>query len=296
MIYLNKQGEQKMNAKKFDNITIKPFEEKMRATLAEFQLSERQQIYSSLPLEVLDEAINDSNRRPSVVINDQEEIVGFFVLHKYYQHEGYDTPENVVYIRSLSINERYQGNGYGTTIMMNLPDYVQFVFPDFDHLFLVVDAENEAAWNLYERAGFMHTATKEEGPLGKERLYYLDLDSKYVSSLKLVLHEDDINNEYVNIHLLKDNQKVGILVLEDKGQVFDIRSIEVNENERKEGIAESALRQLSTFVRRNFENKNEITITLFGSNNKLKSLCEKANFVEIQKADDYIKLMKYIKY
>ena len=28
-----------------------------------------------------------------------------FVLHRYYQHEGYDTPENVVYIRSLSINE-----------------------------------------------------------------------------------------------------------------------------------------------------------------------------------------------
>ena len=32
----------------------------------------------------------------------------------------------------------------------------------------------------------MHTATKEEGPIGKERLYYLDLDSKHVSSLKLV--------------------------------------------------------------------------------------------------------------
>ena len=31
----------------------------------------------------------------------------------------------------------------------------------------------------------MHTATKEEGPIGKERLYYLDLDSKHVSSLRL---------------------------------------------------------------------------------------------------------------
>jgi RimJ/RimL family protein N-acetyltransferase len=37
--------------------------------------------------------------------------------------------------------------------------------------------ENEGAWNVYERAGFMHTATKEEGPIGKERLYYLDLDN-----------------------------------------------------------------------------------------------------------------------
>ncbi|WP_239740682.1 GNAT family N-acetyltransferase [Mammaliicoccus sp. P-M59] len=285
-----------MKAKSFGEIVIKPFEEHMRTALYDFELNERQQIYSSLPKEVLDGAIEDPDRRPNVVVNDQDDIVGFFVLHKYYQHEGYDTPHNVVYIRSLSINEKYQGNGYGTTIMMNLPEYVQHVFPDFDHLYLVVDAENEAAWNLYERAGFMHTATKEEGPLGKERLYYLDLDSKYVSSLKLVLNEDDLDNEFVDIHLMKDNQKVGIIVLEDKEHYFDIRSIEVEEDERKEGIAESALRQLSTFVRRRFEDKKEIHITLFGSNNKLKPLCEKARFVEIQKSEDYIKLMKYIKY
>lgn len=60
---------------------------------------------------------------------------------------------------------------------------------------------------MYERAGFMHTATKEEGPIGKERLYYLDLDSKHVSSLKLVENE---SSEEANIHLinlLKDGEK-----------------------------------------------------------------------------------------
>lgn len=53
----------------------------------------------------------------------------------------------------------------------------------------------------------MHTATKEEGPIGKERLYYLDLDSKHVSSLKLVENE---SSEEANIHLinlLKDGEK-----------------------------------------------------------------------------------------
>ena len=120
----------------------------------------------------------------------------------------------------------------------------------------------------------MHTATKEEGPLGKERLYYLDLDSKYVSSLKLELHDDDYDNEFINIHLMKDNKKVGIIVLEHKSDNFDIRSIEVEESERKEGIAESALRQLSTFVRRKFPDKKELHISLFGSNNKLKIMLQ----------------------
>ena len=53
-----------------------------------------------------------------------------------------------------------------------------YYFQIFNHLYLVVDTENQSAWNVYERAGFIHTATKEEGPIGKERLYYLDLDTK----------------------------------------------------------------------------------------------------------------------
>ena len=147
--------------KEFEGITVQVFEEKYREAVNEFKLSERQQIYSSLPKTVLDDALNDENRVANIAMNQEGQVVGFFVLHQYYQHEGYDTPENVVYVRSLSVNEKYQGHGYGTKMMMFLPQYVQELFPDFNHLYLVVDAENKGAWNVYERAGFMHTATKE---------------------------------------------------------------------------------------------------------------------------------------
>ena len=85
-----------------------------------------------------------------------------------------------------------------------------------NHLYLVVDAENKGAWNVYERAGFMHTATKEEGPIGKERLYYLDLDSKHVSSLRLTENEASSISSYSVVDLLKDNQKVGFIALEKR--------------------------------------------------------------------------------
>ncbi|MCG0211334.1 hypothetical protein, partial [Pseudomonas aeruginosa] len=91
-------------------------------------------------------------------------------------------------------------------------------------------------WNVYERAGFMHTATKEEGPIGKERLYYLDLDSKHVSSLRLV--ESETSNE-ANIHvinLLKDNDKVGFIAIEQIEERMRISAIEVNKAHRNEGI------------------------------------------------------------
>ena len=52
-----------MNIKKqFEDITIQVFEEKYRTDILNFELSERQQIYSSLPKTVLEEALNDDNR------------------------------------------------------------------------------------------------------------------------------------------------------------------------------------------------------------------------------------------
>lgn len=285
-----------IKSKRFDDITIHLFEEQYRDALYQFKLSERQRIYSSLPKEVLDDALEDPNRVANVVFNEKEEIIGFFVLHQHYQHEGYDTPEEVVYIRSLSINEAYQGHGYGTKIMMNLPEYVQTVFPDFSHLYLVVDAENEAAWNVYERAGFMHTATKEEGPIGKERLYYLDLSSKYVSSLKLKRSDQSDLGPVDIINLKLNQEKVGFLAIEQFQTRLIIRVVLVEDEYRELGIAQNALRQLSTYVRQNYEKIEVLEVMLFGSRNELKPLFQKSNFVETIMTEDYTMFEKYINY
>ncbi|MEB7825396.1 GNAT family N-acetyltransferase [Staphylococcus chromogenes] len=285
-----------IKSKRFDDITIYLFEEQYRDALYQFKLSERQRIYSSLPKEVLDDALEDPNRVANVVFNEKEEIIGFFVLHQHYQHEGYDTPEEVVYIRSLSINEAYQGHGYGTKIMMNLPEYVQTVFPDFSHLYLVVDAENEAAWNVYERAGFMHTATKEEGPIGKERLYYLDLSSKYVSSLKLKRSDQSDLGPVDIINLKLNQEKVGFLAIEQFQTRLIIRAVLVEDEYRELGIAQNALRQLSTYVRQNYEKIEVLEVMLFGSRNELKPLFQKSNFVETIMTEDYTMFEKYINY
>lgn len=282
--------------KQFKNIKVQEFEETYRQALYDFKLSDRQQIYSSLPKDVLDDALTDKDRIANIVLNEKDQVVGFFVLHQFYQHEGYDTPEQVVYVRSLSINEAFQGNGYGTQIMMFIPQYVQTVFPDFNHLYLVVDAENKGAWNLYERAGFMHTATKEEGPIGKERLYYLDLDAKYVSSLSLVLNDEEYKYGINIIDLIKDGSKVGFIAVEQHDNRLNITSIEVDASERLSGIAQSALRQLPTFVRKNFEGINVITITLYGERNELKPLCLNSNFVAFEEGEDFVIFEKYINY
>ncbi|MCU5746593.1 GNAT family N-acetyltransferase [Staphylococcus sp. SQ8-PEA] len=280
----------------FGDIIIQEFEEQYRDNLTAFQLNERQQIYTSLPKDVLDEAISDPHQRANIALNKDDEVVGFFVLHAYYQHEGYDTPNQVVYIRSLSVNEKFQGQGYGTQMMMNLPQYVQQCFPDFNHLYLVVDAENKGAWNVYERAGFMHTATKEEGPIGKERLYYLDLDAKYVSSLKLIPGKSEENYNIHIINLEKDNEKIGFVALEKYSTRVNIAAIEVTASERKSGVAQSALRQLATYIRKHFTSITLIRITLYGEYNELRPMCTNSNFVETVTTENYVIFEKFINY
>ncbi len=90
----------------FEGITLKAFYEQYRSAINDFDLNERQQIYSSLPKEIFYDAINDADRIANVAINDKNEVVGFFVLHRY------STSMKVMihlktsfYIRSLSINE-----------------------------------------------------------------------------------------------------------------------------------------------------------------------------------------------
>ncbi|UTH13567.1 GNAT family N-acetyltransferase [Macrococcus equipercicus] len=264
---------------KGSQIDIVQYNERYREQLEAFELEERQLIYSSLPKEVLDEGLMDPNRRPCIVLNKEGQVVGFFVLHQFYQHEGYDTPINAVYVRSLSIDAKLQGSGYGTEIMMNIPSFVQTVFLDFEDLYLVVDAENQAAWNLYERAGFLHLATNPEGPLGKERLYYLDLEGKYVSKLRLVQQHGDIALE-------KDGTAVGRIKLDVQGDTAYIITFEADDA----AVRESALRQLSTFVRKNEPDVLKLVVKTAEPDEYLN-----ANFVHMdqQEPDVLTKLIQY---
>lgn len=275
------------------DINIRKFTEADRAHLDTYELSDRQQVYSSMPLDVLDDALKDPDRTANVVVTGDDKVIGFFVLHKHYQHEGYDTPHEVVYVRSLSINEKYQGNGYGTRVAQNLPVYVQENFSAFDHLYLVVDGENAGAWNLYERAGFLHLATKEEGPIGKERLYYLDLNRNYVPNLRLEL-DDQTVLPAVKILLMRETKEVGHIEAELDGKVLDIKHIFVSEEERQEGVAESAMRQFATVVRRKLDGVETATVTI--ENPEFTKLFTNAGFVLLDDPDNtnrYAKLVRY---
>ena len=68
--------------KQFEDITIQVFEERYREDILNFELSERQQIYSSLPKSVLEEALNDEDRVANIAKNSEGKLsVSLFYIN-----------------------------------------------------------------------------------------------------------------------------------------------------------------------------------------------------------------------
>lgn len=114
--------------------------------------------------------------------------------------------------------------------------------------------------------------------------------------MKLIAPEEQPDREIDTVNLILDGEKVGFIALQATNSRMHIRGIEVYEQFRNQGIAESALRQLATYVRKNYPSINALDIILFGEHNELKPLCMNSNFVETLQTEDYVKYEKYIVY
>ena len=58
----------------FEDLIVQEFEECYREAVEQFELSERQQIYSSLPKDVLDEALEDPHRVANIARNQEGKL------------------------------------------------------------------------------------------------------------------------------------------------------------------------------------------------------------------------------
>ena len=120
-----------------------------------------------MPQTVLDDALKDENRIANVALNKEGKVVGssFCIVIINMKVMIHQTMLFMYVHCQLMKSFKAMDMGQNDDV---LPEYVQALFPDFTHLYLVVDAENQSAWNVYERAGFMHTATKKKDLLGKK--------------------------------------------------------------------------------------------------------------------------------
>ncbi len=145
--------------------------------LQSFYLPPFQKSFTALPLEILEISLKDEDRFP-IVIEMNQHIVGFFVLHKGHEIREYTSNPNGMLLRALSINYCEQGKGYGTNALKVLPAFIKEHFKETTEVVLAVNHNNSIAKKLYERIGFCYKGRRRYGFLKLKYVFHYSLPIK----------------------------------------------------------------------------------------------------------------------
>jgi RimJ/RimL family protein N-acetyltransferase len=113
-----------------------------------------------------------------VAIFQGDTVVGFLELKRRLAAPVWASSQTVV-VSSLRIDQRFQGQGIGTTALTFLPAFVLHWWSDAESIMLAVDEENGAARRSYEKAGWVETGVREQGRIGWVRYMNRLLDVSY---------------------------------------------------------------------------------------------------------------------
>ncbi|MEG0385000.1 MAG: GNAT family N-acetyltransferase [Solibacillus sp.] len=140
-------------------------------TLNSFILPEEQGKFTALPNTIGD--LKDGQY--GIVILNENEPVGFFLLHVTERVKEYSDNPNAMLLTALSVNHLHQGKGYAKMGMLLLKSFVEQEFPQCNEIVLVVNHKNIAAQNLYLNVGFIDTGIRKIGKIGEQFLMKLHL-------------------------------------------------------------------------------------------------------------------------
>ncbi|SES36842.1 GNAT family N-acetyltransferase [Psychrobacillus sp. OK032] len=141
------------------------YDEKYRTALEDYPLSEEHLTYTAHPLELLERRVRMSTYTP-VVILENEQVAGFFVLDTGDDKFHYTDQPDSILLRGYSIHPAYQGRGIAKSSMALIPSYIKEHFPQVNQVVLGVNEANKAAQSLYIKAGFIDEGKRFTGRSG----------------------------------------------------------------------------------------------------------------------------------
>ncbi|MNJ36269.1 hypothetical protein D3C77_310510 [compost metagenome] len=168
---MNKLG---MNAERMSKVILRPYLPMDRECLESFELPEGQIEFSALPKDVLEQAIQDDERYPVVILYEQK-IAGFFTLQEGPNIANFAINSNAMLLQSFSIDYQHQGQGVAKGAMLQLPEFMKSQFPGRNEVVLSVNKRNKAAQAVYLSAGFRDNGRLIDGPIGPQHIYHLAL-------------------------------------------------------------------------------------------------------------------------
>ncbi|UOY92423.1 GNAT family N-acetyltransferase [Ectobacillus sp. JY-23] len=146
------------------------YEEQLKA----FYLPPHQSDFTVLPYEALQVSQEDEERHPVVILQDGQ-VAGFFVLHGWGGVQSYSTNTSAMLLRAFSVHPNFQGQGIASEAIQILPKFVREHFPWCDEIVLGVNHANEAAQRVYARNGFVDQGNRVMGRKGEQYVMHMVL-------------------------------------------------------------------------------------------------------------------------
>lgn len=104
--------------------------------------------------EKITEFIKDKNAY-GFIIKDENEIIGFAYGYVLLRPDG----RKDFYMHAIDVIEQYQGNGYGTKLMVFIKNYIKTI--ECRKMFLITNKSNISASKCYKKAGGINNAADE---------------------------------------------------------------------------------------------------------------------------------------
>lgn len=125
--------------------------------------------HTDTPKNIIEKSKEDKDRYPIVIINENDDIIGFFCLHLdsgpkeygYYQ-------KDYALIRGFSIDDNFKNQGYGSNALNGIFEFIDSDLNlEINHIVLAVNEKNTLAQKAYKNSGFSVVKRDLEGKKGK---------------------------------------------------------------------------------------------------------------------------------
>lgn len=155
-------------------ITLASYSDEYIEGIKEYMLLPEQYLFTSYPLEVLEQGNQEYDKFPVLVLNNGK-VVGFFCLYSGKRVAEVTTNHRALLLTSFSINYKYQKRGFAKQALYAISSYIKDHFKEIDEVVLVVNMKNIPAQSLYINCGFKDMGERRMGKRGEQMVLHLSL-------------------------------------------------------------------------------------------------------------------------
>lgn len=152
---------------KVDNIIFKSYASPLWSAIKNFNILQSDRRFTKTPAENIKLAQKNVERFPTLVFNDNQQLIAFFTLHIGEGVKPYTDNPNAIFFRSFSVDSNFRGEGVGRAVIENLSTYIANNFPTIEEIYLTVNTDNEVALQLYKKCDYCYVgdADLEDKPV-----------------------------------------------------------------------------------------------------------------------------------